>query len=150
MRGVNAVHLLGYVGGDPEVRYTASGTPIANLSVATSEQWTDKATGQKQERTEWHRCTAFGRLAEIAGEYVKKGHPVYVLGRLRTDKYKDKEGVERYTTKIMVAEIQLLPASKEKLSRKGSPESPPRSAEGAGPQYSPPAQDDSLDDEIPF
>lgn len=107
-RGINKVILVGNLGADPEVRYTAGGTAIASLSVATSEQWTDKQSGQKQERTEWHRVKLFGRLAEIAGEYLKKGRQVYVEGSLRTDKYTDKQGVERYSTDIVASELQML------------------------------------------
>ena len=107
-RGINKVILVGNLGADPEVRYTAGGTAIASLSVATSEQWTDKQSGQKQERTEWHRVKLFGRLAEIAGEYLKKGRQVYVEGSLRTDKYTDKQGVERYTTDIIASDLQML------------------------------------------
>jgi single-strand DNA-binding protein len=107
-RGINKVILVGNLGADPEVRYTAGGTAIASLSIATSEQWTDKQSGQKQERTEWHRVKLFGRLAEIAGEYLKKGRQVYVEGSLRTDKYTDKQGVERYSTDIIASELQML------------------------------------------
>jgi single-strand DNA-binding protein len=107
-RGINKVILVGNLGADPEVRYTAGGTAIASLSVATSEQWTDKQSGQKQERTEWHRVKLFGRLAEIAGEYLKKGRQVYVEGSLRTDKYTGKDGVERYSTDIIASELQML------------------------------------------
>ncbi|GLQ93080.1 single-stranded DNA-binding protein [Dyella acidisoli] len=107
-RGINKVILVGNLGADPEVRYTAGGTAIASLSIATSEQWTDKQSGQKQERTEWHRVKLFGRLAEIAGEYLKKGRQVYVEGSLRTDKYTDKQGVERYTTDIIASDLQML------------------------------------------
>ena len=108
MRGVNKVTLIGNVGADPELRYTTSGTAIASLSVATSESWTDKQSGEKQERTEWHRVKFFGRLAEIVGEYAKKGRQVYVEGSLRTEKYTDKQGVERYSTDIVASEMQLL------------------------------------------
>jgi single-strand DNA-binding protein len=107
-RGINKVILVGNLGADPEVRYTGSGTAIATLSVATAEQWTDKQSGQKQERTEWHRVKLFGRLAEIAGEYLKKGRQVYVEGSLRTDKYTGKDGVERYTTDIIASDLQML------------------------------------------
>lgn len=107
-RGINKVILVGNLGADPEVRYTAGGTAIASLSVATSEQWTDKQSGQKQERTEWHRVKLFGRLAEIAGEYLKKGRQVYVEGSLRTDKYTGKDGVERYSTDIVASDLQML------------------------------------------
>ncbi len=107
-RGINKVILVGNLGADPEVRYTSSGTAIASLSIATSEQWTDKQSGQKQERTEWHRVKLFGRLAEIAGEYLKKGRQVYVEGSLRTDKYTGKDGVERYSTDIVANDLQML------------------------------------------
>ena len=107
-RGINKVILVGRLGADPEVRYTGSGTAIASLSVATSEQWTDKQSGQKQERTEWHRVKMFGRLAEIAGEYLKKGGQVYVEGSLRTDKYTGKDGIERYTTDIIASDLQMF------------------------------------------
>lgn len=107
-RGINKVILVGNLGADPEVRYTASGTAITSLSVATSESWTDKQSGEKQERTEWHRVKLFGRLAEIAGEYLKKGRQIYIEGSLRTDKYTDKQGVERYSTDIVASEMQML------------------------------------------
>ncbi|HEX5306228.1 MAG TPA: single-stranded DNA-binding protein [Dyella sp.] len=107
-RGINKVILVGNLGADPEVRYTASGTAITSLSVATSESWTDKQSGEKQERTEWHRVKLFGRLAEIAGEYLKKGRQIYIEGSLRTDKYTDKQGVERYSTDIVANEMQML------------------------------------------
>ena len=107
-RGINKVILVGNLGADPEVRYTTSGTAIASLSIATSESWTDKQSGGKQERTEWHRVKMFGRLAEISGEYLKKGRQVYIEGSLRTDKYTDKQGVERYSTDIIASEMQML------------------------------------------
>ncbi|MDA3913604.1 single-stranded DNA-binding protein [Oleiagrimonas sp.] len=107
-RGINKVIVVGNLGADPETRYTTSGTPITSLSVATSEQWTDKQSGEKQERTEWHRVKMFGRLAEIAGEYLKKGRQVYIEGSLRTDKYTGKDGVERYSTEIIANEMQML------------------------------------------
>ena len=107
-RGINKVILVGNLGNDPEVRYTGSGTAIATLSVATSESWTDKQSGERQERTEWHRVKMFGKLAEIAGEYLKKGRQVYIEGSLRTDKYTDKDGIERYSTDIIANEMQML------------------------------------------
>ena len=107
-RGINKVILVGNLGADPEVKYTAGGTAIGTLSVATSESWKDKQTGEQQERTEWHRVKLFGRLAEIAGEYLKKGRQVYIEGSLRTDKYTDKEGVQRYSTDIIGNEMQML------------------------------------------
>lgn len=107
-RGINKVILVGNLGADPEVRTTQNGSTITSIKVATSEAWTDKQTGQKQERTEWHRVKFFGKLAEVAGEYLKKGKQVYVEGSIRTDKYTDKEGVERYATDIIANEMQML------------------------------------------
>ena len=107
-RGINKVIIVGNLGNDPETRYTASGTAITTLSIATSESWTDKQSGEKQERTEWHRVKIFGKLAEIAGEYLKKGRQVYIEGALRTEKYTDKAGVEKYSTAIIASEMQML------------------------------------------
>jgi single-strand DNA-binding protein len=107
-RGVNKVILVGNAGQDPEVRYTAGGAAIASISIATSDSWRDKQTGQMQERTEWHRVVFWARLAEIVGEYVKKGSKIYVEGRLQTRKWADPQGVERYTTEIVASEMQLL------------------------------------------
>jgi len=108
MRGVNKAIIVGNLGADPEVRTTQSGITVTSIKVATSEAWTDKQTGQKQERTEWHRIKFFGKLADIAGEYLKKGKQVYVEGSIRTEKYTDKEGVERYVTDIIANEMQML------------------------------------------
>ena len=107
-RGINKVILIGNLGADPEVRYTQSNTAIANLSIATSETWKDKQTGEPREQTEWHRCVAYRRLAEIAGEYLKKGSKVYVEGRLQTRKWQGQDGVERYTTEIVINDLQML------------------------------------------
>ena len=107
-RGVNKVILIGNLGRDPEVRYSPNGQAIANVNLATSESWKDKNTGEKQERTEWHRVVFFGRLAEIAGEYLKKGMQVYVGGRLQTRKWQDKDGNDRYTTEIVASDMQML------------------------------------------
>ncbi len=107
-RGINKVILVGNLGADPEIRYTAGGSAVTTIRIATSDSWKDKQTGEQQERTEWHRVKFFGRLAEIAGEYLKKGRQVYVEGSLRTDKYTDREGVERYTTDIIANEMQML------------------------------------------
>ena len=101
-RGVNRVTILGNLGNDPEVKHTNSGSAIANLTVATSESWNDKATGEKKENTEWHRVVLFGKLAEVAGEYLRKGSQVYIEGQLRTRKWTDSAGVEKYTTEIVV------------------------------------------------
>jgi single-strand DNA-binding protein len=123
-RGINKVIIVGTLGADPETRYTASGSAITSLRLATNESWTDKQSGQKQERTEWHRVKMFGRLAEIAAEYLRKGKQVYVEGSLRTDKYTDKDGIERYSTDIIANEMQMLGGA--------GGEGGGRSAEGGG------------------
>lgn len=107
-RGVNKVILVGNLGGDPEVRYMPNGNAVTNVTIATSENWKDKQTGEQQERTEWHRVVFFNRLAEIAGEYMRKGGKVYVEGALRTRKWQDQSGADRYTTEIVASEMQLL------------------------------------------
>ncbi len=107
-RGINKVILIGNLGTDPEVRYMPQGGAVANLTVATSESWTDKATNEKKEQTEWHRVVIYQRLAEIAGEYLRKGSKVYIEGKLKTRKWQDKDGVERYTTEIIANELQML------------------------------------------
>jgi single-strand DNA-binding protein len=107
-RGINKVILIGNLGADPETRAMPSGTTVANLRIATSESWRDKQSGEQQERTEWHRVALFGRLAEIAGEYLKKGSQVYIEGSLRTRKWQDKQGNERYSTEIIGNELQML------------------------------------------
>lgn len=107
-RGINKVILIGNLGADPEVRYMPSGGAVCNLSVATSESWTDKQTGEKREQTEWHRVTVYQRLAEIAGEYLKKGSKVYLEGRLRTRKWQGQDGQDRYTTEIVANDMQML------------------------------------------
>jgi single-strand DNA-binding protein len=107
-RGINKVILIGNLGADPETRAMPSGTTVANLRVATSESWRDKQTGEQQERTEWHRVALFGRLAEVAGEYLRKGSQVYIEGSLRTRKWQDKQGNERYSTEIVGSDLQML------------------------------------------
>jgi len=106
--GINKVILVGTCGKDPETRYMPSGGAVTSISVATNESWKDKASGEKQERTEWHNITFFNRLAEIAGEYLKRGAQVYIEGSLRTEKWQDKQGNDRYTTKIIANEMQML------------------------------------------
>ena len=143
-RGINKVILVGNLGADPEVRYTGGGTAIASLRIATSEQWTDKQSGQKQERTEWHRVKLFGRLAEIAGEYLKKGRQVYIEGSLRTDKYTDKDGIERYSTDIIANDLQMLGGGHGGEQHSNNPPPQRQSAPiGSGAE----AMDD---DDIPF
>ncbi|MHB8211210.1 MAG: single-stranded DNA-binding protein [Acidithiobacillus sp.] len=157
MAGVNKVILLGHLGRDPEMRYQPSGGAIANFSVATSETFKDKE-GNKQERTEWHRVVLFGRTAEIAGEYLRKGSMAYVEGRLQTRKWTDKEGQERYTTEIVGDRLQLVGArggsgggaasfDEEDQSR---PSGGGSSAGGARKNEMPPAPAEDFDDDIPF
>lgn len=107
-RGVNKVILVGNVGGDPDVRYMPNGNAVTTLSIATSESWKDKQTGEKQERTEWHRVVCYARLGEIAGEYIRKGSKVYVEGSLRTRKWQDQQGQDKYMTEIIASEMQML------------------------------------------
>lgn len=126
MRGVNKVTLIGNVGADPETRYTQNGSAITTLRLATSDSWTDKQSGQKQERTEWHRVKMFGKLAEVAGEYVKKGRQIYVEGSIRTEKYTDKEGAERFSTDIIANEMQLLGGERQRDSREPAGDHPDR------------------------
>lgn len=128
-RGINKVILVGNLGNDPEVRYAQSGSAITTISVATSESWKDK-DGNPQERTEWHRVKFFGRLAEIAGEYLKKGSQVYIEGQLRTEKYTDKSGVEKYATDIVANEMQMLGGKPGGMGGGDGGERPARSAGG--------------------
>ncbi len=107
-RGINKAIIVGNLGNDPEMRYLPNGTAVTTISVATSETWTDKNTGQPQERTEWHRIEAFGRLAEIMGQYLRKGSQVYIEGSIRTDKWQDQSGQDRYSTKIRADQMQML------------------------------------------
>lgn len=144
-RGVNKVILVGNLGKDPEVRYMPSGGAVTNITLATSETWKDKSTGQPQDRTEWHRVVFFNKLAEIAGEYLKKGAKVYVEGSLRTRKWQGQDGQDRYTTEIVAAEMQMLDSRSGGSSEfSQAPASGPRSAPAAtsGP--------DDFDDDIPF
>ena len=139
-KGINKVILVGNLGNDPELRYSQSGSAMCSISIATSEAWKDKATGEQKERTEWHRVKIFGKLAEIAGEYLKKGSQVYIEGKLRTDKYTDKAGVEKYSTDIIADELQML-------GGKPSGESAPRQS---APSGSAPKSDPFPDDDIEF
>jgi single-strand DNA-binding protein len=160
-RGINKVILVGTLGKDPEVRYSQGGSALTSISVATNESWKDKQTGEQKERTEWHRVKFFGRLAEIAGEYLKKGGQVYIEGSLRTEKYTDKAGVEKYSTDIIASEMQMLGGRPEGSSARaeGGGERTPRSsgggeygnARGGAPQrQAPPMDDNFADDDIPF
>ena len=141
-RGVNKVILIGNVGGDPEVKYLPNGNAVANVTLATSDSWKDKQTGQQQERTEWHRVAFFGRIAEIVGEYVRKGSKMYIEGRLQTREW-EKDGVKRYTTEIVVdmgGQMQLLDGKPEGGQQRPQQQRPAQQ----------PAPPDAFDDDIPF
>ncbi len=144
-RGINKVILVGNLGADPETRYTPSGSAVTKIRIATSESWKDRQTGERQERTEWHRIVFFGRLAEIAGEYLKKGSQVYVEGSLRTDKWQDQSGQDRYTTEIVANEMQMLGGR----AGAGAPASSDDSR-GVGSSEPSTAREPALDDDIPF
>ena len=141
-RGVNKVIVVGNLGQDPETRYMPSGSAVTNLRVATNESWKDKQTGEQKDRTEWHSVAMFGRLAEIAAEYLRKGSQVYIEGKLRTRKWQDKDGNDRYTTEIIADEMQMLGGR----SGGGAP------AMSDSPPASPPPKPsgDDFDDDIPF
>lgn len=158
--GINKCIILGRVGNDPEVKYSASGSAIANLSVATSEQWKDKQTGEKKEQTEWHRVVIFGKLAEVAGEYLRKGSHVYIEGQLRTRKWVDSNGLDRYTTEIVIPQMggvmQMLGGKRD-----DSGQQQPRQQSGQQPQRQQHPQKQQIpqggneppmdfDDDIPF
>ncbi|MEE4217462.1 MAG: single-stranded DNA-binding protein [Xanthomonadales bacterium] len=168
-RGINKVILVGNLGGDPETRYTAAGAAITNVTIATTDSWRDKQTGENQERTEWHRVVFFNRLAEIAGEYLRKGRQVYVEGRLQTRKWQDQSGQDRWTTEIVANEMQMLgnrgddagarPASSgfrdsrpaAQGAQQGSSQAPPK--QQVPQQQAPaaaPVDDGFTDDDIPF
>ena len=165
-RGVNKVMLIGHLGADPEVRYMPNGGAVANVTVATTESWKDKSSGEQQEKTEWHRVVFFARLAEIVGEYLKKGSQVYVEGRLQTRKWQDKSGVDRYTTEIVANEMQMLGGRGGAAGGGAAPSAgsygggqqqqpqaaAPAAAAGAAPAAAPAAAGnyDDFDDDIPF
>lgn len=156
-RGINKVIIVGNVGGDPETRYMPSGSAVTNLTVATNESWKDKQTGEQKERTEWHRVAMFNRLAEIAAEYLRKGSQVYIEGKLRTRKWQDKGGQDRYTTEIIADEMQMLGGrggsggggsvgGGSQGSDQGAGQSGGQGGGNAPPQPGP----DDFDDDIPF
>jgi single-strand DNA-binding protein len=162
-RGINKVILVGNLGQDPEVRYTAGGSAVTSLSLATSESWKDKNSGQMQEKTEWHRISLFGKLAEIAGEYLRKGSQVYIEGKLQTRKWQDKQGQDRYTTEVVVdgfnGVMQMLggrggdagmsaPAGGMNQANPGMNQAAPAAAEQSAPNNA--NFNDSFDDDIPF
>ena len=135
MASLNKVMLIGNLGKDPEVRHSKDGSAIASFTIATSESWKDKTTGEKKERTEWHNLSAFGKVAEIVGQYLKKGTTVYVEGRITTEKWQDKDGKDRYTTKIIVNEMKMLGGKKDDATASNGATAPEASA---------------FDDDVPF
>jgi single-strand DNA-binding protein len=159
MASVNKVILVGNLGRDPEVRYSPDGAAICNVSIATTSQWKDKASGEKREETEWHRVVFYNRLAEIAGEYLKKGRSVYVEGRLKTRKWQDKDtGADRYSTDIVADQMQMLGGREGGEAGGGEYNQAPASARAArpaqprpaAPQASPAANLADMDDDVPF
>ena len=142
MAGVNKAIIVGNLGNDPEIRYSANGNAIASISVATSDRWKDKNTGEQQERTEWHRVKLFGRLAELAGEYLKKGSQVYIEGRIQTSKYQDKDGNDRWSTEIVAREMTFLGGRGGAGDSQGAPP--------ADSSQRDPAPSSDFDDDIPF
>lgn len=149
MSGVNKVIIIGNLGQDPEVRYMPNGNAVTNISVATSESWKDKDTGEKKERTEWHRVVFFGRLAEIAGEYLHKGSKVYIEGKLQTKKY-EKEGQTHYSTEIVVdgfnGQMQMLDGHRDDTAKAANP----AKQEPYNPQGNQPPAEDDFGDDIPY
>ena len=142
-RGINKVIIVGNLGADPETRYMPSGSAVTNLSVATSEQWKDKQSGEQKERTEWHKVAMFNRLAEVAAEYLRKGSQVYIEGKLRTRKWQDRDGNDRWTTEVIADEMQML-------GGRGGGGSAPMASD-PGPSSAPPQPPaDDFDDDIPF
>ncbi|QYW02858.1 single-stranded DNA binding protein [Vibrio phage BUCT006] len=157
-RGINKVILVGNLGNDPEIRYMPSGGAVANLTIATSESWKDKSTGEDREKTEWHRIAIFGKLAEIAGEYLRKGSQVYIEGQLQTRKWQDQSGQDRYSTEVVVqgfnGVMQMLGGKSQASSPQkqgcGQPQQAPQQQAPQQPQqqYNEPPMD--FDDDIPF
>ncbi len=145
-RGINKVIIVGNLGQDPDTRYSPSGAAVTNFTVATNESWKDKETGEQKDRTEWHKITMFGRLAEVSAEYLRKGSQVYIEGKLRTEKWKDKDGNERYTTKIIADEMQMLGGR----GGGGAPMQDSGASQGAPPSPPPQGSSDEFDDDIPF
>ena len=144
MASVNKVIVIGNLGKDPESRYTASGDAVCNFSVATTESWKDKSTGEKKEETEWHRVSVFGKLAEICGQYLKKGSQVYIEGSLKTRKWADKDGQERYTTEIRCNQMKMLGGKTEGGNRQQQDDIQPPAKDKPKPSF------DDLGDDIPF
>jgi len=163
-RGINKVIIVGNLGGDPETRYMPSGSAVTNLTVATNESWKDKQTGEQKDRTEWHKVAMFNRLAEVAAEYLSKGSQVYIEGKLRTRKWQDKNGQDRWTTEIVADEMQMLggrgggggsapmnSSSDSAPTHSSSDSAPTHSSSDSAPSSAPPKPGpDDFDDDIPF
>jgi single-strand DNA-binding protein len=149
-RGVNKVILIGNLGNDPETRYTAGGAAVANVSLATTDSWKDKETGEQQDRTEWHRLVFFGRLAEIVSEYLHKGSQIYIEGRLQTRKWQDKDGNDRYTTEIVANEMQMLGGRGGSGGGGGGSMDRPEPRSTNNKSSAKQSEDDFVDDDIPF
>ena len=157
-RGINKVILVGNLGNDPDVRYTASGSSVANVSLATTDSWKDKESGEMQDRTEWHRIVFFGRLAEIVAQYLKKGAQIYVEGRLQTRKWQDRDGNDRYTTEIVANEMQMLGGRNSNMGEfnqaapaaAAAPMAAAAATDDMPPAGASSADDDFIDDDIPF
>ena len=147
-RGINKVILVGNLGNDPDIRYTAGGAAVANISVATTDSWKDKETGEQQDRTEWHRVVFFARLAEVVGEYLRKGSQVYIEGRLQTRKWQDKSGNDRYSTEIVANEMQMLGGRGG--GAQSNEQAPPPMSENPADSKPTAAGNDFVDDDIPF
>ena len=145
--GVNKVILIGNLGADPDVRYTPDGVPVANFSLATSESWNDRTSGEKQERTEWHRLVLWRKLAEIAGQYLKKGSKIYVEGKLQTRSWDDQSGQKRYTTEVVVNDMQMLDSRGDGGGSGAASHDPGPAAQ---PEYGPPPGGGTEDDDLPF
>ncbi len=153
MASINKVIIVGNLGRDPENRYMPSGEQVTSIAVATTDRWRDKASGEQKEATEWHRVSFFGKLAEIAGQYLKKGSQVYIEGRLRTRKYTDKEGIERYATEIIADTMQMLgsrPGQGEPVEDRGGQSRQPAGGGASRPAPSRAPNLSDMDDDIPF
>jgi single-strand DNA-binding protein len=149
MASVNKLTIIGNLGADPEVRYLPSGDAVANLRVATTEKWKDKASGEVKEHTEWHRCNLFGRLAQVAADYLKKGSSVYIEGRIRTRKWTDQAGADKYSVEVNVDQLQML-GGRAEGSQQAKPEKKQQAPAPAGDQYGGSKGFDEMDDDIPF
>lgn len=150
MSSVNKAILVGNLGKDPEIRYLQSGDQICDITLATSEKYKDKTSGESKENTEWHRVVFFGRLAEICGQYLQKGKKIYVEGRIRTNKWQDKDGIDRYTTEIIGSEMKMLSGKEDSGRREAPAPAPEPAARQHAPAARKPATFDEMEDDLPF